>query len=125
MAERLLPLNVNSVGDLIASDAKDIAAHLADRNVNAENVEQWQQQALLVCRIPNLRGHDSQLLVGSGFETAEQVAAADASVLFEKVGRFANSKAGVRILRGSAAPDLAEVSDWIQWSQNCRAIRAA
>ena len=63
MAERLLPLNVNSVGDLIASDAKDIAAHLADRNVNAESVEQWQQQALLVCRIPNLRGHDAQLLV--------------------------------------------------------------
>jgi Domain of unknown function (DUF4332) len=125
MAERLLPLNVNSVGDLIASDAKDIAAHLADRNVNAEHVEQWQQQALLVCRIPNLRGHDAQLLVGSGFETAEQVAAADASVLFEKVVRFANSKAGVRILRGSAAPDLTEVSDWIQWSQNCRAIRAA
>ncbi len=125
MAERLLPLNINSVGDLLASDAKEIAAHLSDRNVLAENVEQWQHQALLVCRIPNLRGHDSQLLVGAGFETAEQVAAADSSVLFEKVVRFASSKAGVRILRGSAVPDLAEVTDWIQWSHNCRAIRAA
>ena len=125
MAERLAPLNILTVGDLIASVATDVASQLADRNVTAEVVQQWQQQALLVCRIPNLRGHDAQLLVGSGYETAEQVATADSAVLFEKVVRFASSKGGVRILRGSAAPDLAEVSDWIQWSQNCRAIRAA
>jgi len=125
MAERLLPLNISSVGDLIASDALEIADQLSDRNVTPEVVSQWQQQALLVCRIPNLRGHDAQLLVGAGYVTAEQVAAADSAILFEKIVRFSCSKPGVRILRGSAVPDLAEVSDWIQWSQNCRAIRAA
>ncbi|MEQ1829051.1 MAG: DUF4332 domain-containing protein, partial [Pirellula sp.] len=125
MAERLSPLGIITVGDLISSDAAEVATQLADKNVTSEIVTQWQQQALLVCRIPNLRGHDAQLLVGAGFVTAEQVAAADSSVVFEKVVRFSSSKAGVRILRGSNAPDVAEVSDWIQWSQNCRAVRAA
>lgn len=125
MAEKLAPLNVLSIGDLIASDTASLAAQLADKSVSADTVAQWQHQALLVCRIPNLRGHDAQLLVGSGYTTAEQVAAADPASLFDKVTRFASSKSGVRILRGSTAPDLAEVTDWVQWSQNCRAIRAA
>jgi hypothetical protein len=102
-----------------------VATQLADKNVTVETVQQWQQQALLVCRIPNLRGHDSQLLVGSGYLTAEEVAAASPQSMLDKVSRFASSKAGVRYLRGSAAPDATEVTNWIQWSQNCRAIRAA
>ncbi len=125
MAERLSPLGVISVGDLIASQPAEIAAQLNDKNVTTETVTQWQQQALLVCRIPNLRGHDAQLLVGAGYFTAEQIAAADTSLVYDKVIRFASSKSGVRILRGTAAPDLEEVTNWVQWSQNCRAIRAA
>jgi len=125
MAEKLAPLNVATIGDLLASDANSLAAQLADKSVSGETIAQWQHQALLVCRIPNLRGHDAQMLVGSGFTTAEQVAAGDPALLFDKVTRFASSKAGVRILRGTTAPDLSEVTDWVQWSQNCRAIRAA
>ena len=125
MAEKLAPWGIASVSDLLASDSASTAAQLADKTVTAETIAQWQHQALLVCRIPNLRGHDAQLLVGSGYITAEQIAASDAASLFDKVTRFASSKAGVRILRGSSAPDLAEVTDWIQWAQNCRAVRAA
>lgn len=125
MAERLAPFNLSTVGDLIAVDAENVASRLGNRAVSAEVVHQWQHQALLVCRIPNLRGHDAQLIVGCGLETAEQLAASDAAELYHKVIRFASSKRGVRILRGSSVPDLAEVTDWIQWAQNCRAVRAA
>ncbi len=125
MSERLSPLRIATVGDLVAANAESVAAQLADRAVSAEIVHQWQHQALLVCRVPNLRGHDAQLIVGCGLSSAEQLAASDSSELFSKVVRLASSKQGVRILRGSSAPDLAEVSDWIQWAQNCRAVRAA
>ncbi len=125
MAERLAPCGILSVGDLVAAHAESIAAQLADRAVPSDNVKQWQHQALLVCRVPNLRGHDAQLIVGCDVTSAEQLAAADPADLFNKVVRFASSKQGVRILRGSNAPDQAEVSDWIQWAQNCRAVRAA
>lgn len=125
MAERIAAFGISSVGDLLASDPANIASQLADRNVSSETVLQWQHQALLVCRIPNLRGHDAQLIVGAGLISAEQVAASEAATLYANVTRFANTKAGLRVLRGTPAPDLAEVSDWIQWAHNCRAIRAA
>ena len=97
---------------------------LADRAVTAEVVRQWQHQALLVCRVPNLRGHDAQLIVGcESFRPSSLRRAIRRTV--NKVIRFASSKQGVRILRGSNAPDQEEVSDWIQWAQNCRAVRAA
>ena len=125
MAERLAPFNIVTVGDLVAIQAENVANQLADRAVSSETVQQWQNQALLVCRIPNLRGHDAQLIVGCGLQSAEQLAASDPVELFNKVIRFASSKQGVRILRGSTVPDQDEVVDWIQWAQNCRAVRAA
>ncbi len=125
MVERLAPFNISTVGDLIAVNAENVASQLSDRSISTDVVQQWQQQALLVCRIPNLRGHDAQLIVGCGLTTAEQLAASDASELYNKVVRLASSKHGVRILRGSSVPDQAEVADWIQWAQNCRAVRAA
>ena len=125
MAERFAPLNILSVGDLVSANAEEVALQLADRAVSAEVVKQWQNQALFVCRVPNLRGHDAQLIVGCNLTSAEQLAASDASELFSKVIRFASSKPGVRILRGSNAPDQQEVSDWIQWAQHCRGVRAA
>ncbi len=125
MAERLSPMNILTVGDLVSVNAEEVAQQLADRNVSAEVVRQWQSQALFVCRVPNLRGHDAQLIVGCGVTSAEQLAATDSAELYSKVVRFSSSKAGVRILRGSNAPDQQEVSDWIQWAQNCRAVRAA
>lgn len=124
-AERLAPFNLRTVGDLVAVSPENVASQLGDRSVSAETVLQWQHQALLVCRIPNLRGHDAQMIVGSGLTSAEQVAASDPTELLEKVIRFASGKQGVRLLRGASVPDLDEVSNWIQWAQNCRAVRAA
>ena len=125
MAERLAPFNLATVGDLVSVNAEDVALQLADRSVSAEMVQQWQNQAMLVCRVPNLRGHDAQLIVGCGITSAEELAASNSTELFNKVIRLASSKHGVRILRGSNAPDQQEVSDWIRWAQNCRAVRAA
>ncbi|MCY2985533.1 MAG: DUF4332 domain-containing protein [Planctomycetota bacterium] len=125
MAERLAPFNLRTVGDLVAVNAESVASQLGDRSVSAETILQWQHQALLVCRVPNLRGHDAQMIVGSGLTSAEQVAASEPTELLDKVIRVASSKQGVRMLRGTSVPDHEEVSDWIQWAQNCRAVRAA
>ena len=125
MSERLSSLQIASVGDLVAANAERVATQLADRTVSTEVVQQWQHQAMLVCRVPNLRGHDAQLIVGCGLFSAEELAQSDSTELFNRVVRLVSSKQGVRILRGSKAPDHAEVSDWIQWAQNCRAVRAA
>lgn len=125
MAERLAVVNVSTVGDLIAADAAAIAAALKDKHVTTETVAEWQQQAMLVCRIPNLRGLDAQLLVAAGYTTAELVANADADALYEAVTDIANSRSGQRYLRGGNPPDSNKTSQWIVWAQKCRGVRAA
>ncbi len=125
MATKLSAISIQTVGDLIASSAEEIASQLDEKNITELIVQDWKRQALLVCRVPNLRGHDAQLIVGVGISEAEELGNAEAEALFEKVSRFASSKAGVRILRGSEAPTREEVQEWIHWAQNCRAVRAA
>ncbi|MFN8741441.1 MAG: DUF4332 domain-containing protein [Pirellula sp.] len=125
MAEKLASVSIETVSDLVSASADMIASELDIKYVTSETVADWQKQALMVCRVPNLRGHDAQILVGVGVSTPEELAASDASSLMGKVAKFASGKAGQRVLRGASAPDKTEVVEWIHWAQNCRAIRAA
>ncbi len=125
MAEKLALVSVETVSDLVSASAESIASQLDIKYVTADTVSDWQKQALMVCRVPNLRGHDAQILVGVGVSTPEELAASDAASLMSKVAKFASSKAGQRVLRGASSPDKAEVVEWVHWAQNCRAIRAA
>jgi len=79
----------------------------------------------MVCRIPNLRGHDAQLLVAAGISSPEKLRAMGPDEILSRVTRIASSKIGQRILRGGKAPDQSEVSDWIAWSRKSRSIAAA
>lgn len=125
MAERLQLISIETVSDLVSASPERIAAQLNLKYVSAETVTDWQKQALMVCRVPNLRGHDAQILVGVGVSTPEELAACEAKALLSKVVKYSSSKAGQRVLRGAPSPDMAEVINWIHWAQNCRAIRAA
>ncbi len=125
MAEKLRVVNIVTVGDLVAAEASSIASALAEKSVSAQTVQDWQHQALLVCRIPNLRGQDAQLLVACGMATPELVAGSNEAILYEAIHHLAGTKQGLRILRGGNAPDRARVGQWIEWAQHCRGVRAA
>lgn len=125
MAERLEAVKIATIGDLLAADADAIAKALGDKQVSAKIVGQWQSQALLVCRIPNLRGLDAQLLVAAGYDTAESVAKADAATLHAAIQSIAGTKAGLRYLRGGNPPDAQRVSQWVRWAQKSRGVKAA
>jgi hypothetical protein len=125
MAVKLEAINIKTVGDLVAADAAEIANALAEKPVHEMTVLEWQQQAMLVCRIPNLRGQEAQLLVAAGFRTAELVASAKADTLYDAVIRVASSKVGLRYLRGGNPPDRARVGQWIDCAHNSRSVRAA
>lgn len=125
MAAKLEAIGIHTVGGLLGAKADAIATRLAEKSVTEQLVAEWQRQAMMVCRVPNLRGHDAQLIVGTGLQTAEELANQNLATYFEKVVQFASSKAGLRILRGTEVPSRDEVQDWIHWAQNCRAFRAA
>lgn len=125
MAEKLLPFGIRTVRDLLNANAQAVADYLADKRFGVDTIIDWQHQAMLVCRIPNLRGHDARMLVACNVRTPEQLLASNASHLYSAVSTFASSKAGQRVLRGASGADLQEVQNWINWSQQNRALRAA
>ncbi len=124
-AARLHEIDIHTLADLFIFDAEDVAVQLGERRITSDTVLRWQLQAQLVCRIPNLRGHDAQILVACGVEDPGKLATLDASSFLQQVNRFVATKEGQRILRNGKRPDLAEVTSWIECSQNARQLRAA
>jgi hypothetical protein len=125
MAERLYATGIKTVADFLRADAADLATRLNNRRITVETIRQWQQQTILACRIPELRGHDAQILVACGVTDPETLAKLDPAELWKKVEPFAESIEGKRIIRSGKAPDFEEVYDWIRWAAHARALRAA
>ncbi|WLD14828.1 DUF4332 domain-containing protein [Planctellipticum variicoloris] len=116
-AGQLLQAGIKTVGDLLTADPQALLKKVGQRFLDAGTVRQWQLQAELQCRVPGLTGQAVQLLVGSGVESAEDLATSDAETLFELVTTLAATSAGERMLRDDAPPTLADVERWIDAAQ--------
>lgn len=125
MARSLEEVGVVTIHDLLNADADDLSAELGQPRVTGAVIRAWQEQSRLVCRIPNLRGHDAQILVACGITTPEALTRAEPTALLAQTTAFAGSTQGQRVLRGSQAPDLDEVKQWISWAGNSRNLLAA
>ncbi|MEO8494553.1 MAG: DUF4332 domain-containing protein, partial [Planctomycetota bacterium] len=115
-AKHLQKVGITTVQDLLACNPAEVAQQLRVRHITAEVVEDWQDQATLVCRVPNLRGHDAQILVACGFATPEEIGAASVGEVLAAAINFANSRDGKRVLRSGSPPDKDEVEHWIEWA---------
>jgi hypothetical protein len=125
MAERLAEIGIKTVRSFLGASAEKMTQQLKLRRVDLKTLSDWQSQATLVCQVPNLRGHDAQLLVACEITSPEQILLHSPKELLAKVTPFAESKEGQRILRSSPEPDLAEVEDWIRWARQFRTLQVA
>ncbi len=121
MAERLYPHGIGTVRDLLKVEPAALALLLDSRQVTAETVVDWQDQARLVCTVPGLRGTHAQLLAGSGYRSAEAIAEAEADRLCAGVLAFAASPAGQRVLRNGEPPDIEKIKGWLEAAQSVKA----
>lgn len=124
-AERFEKIGVVTVADFLKQTAESMAVKIKYKRISADVIRQWQQQARLVCRIPNLRGHDAQLLVACEVTEPEDLSTMQPKHLFGIIGPFSESKEGQKIIRNGKKPDLAEITDWISWAEHTRSIQAA
>ncbi len=124
-AERFEKIGVFTIAEFLKQTAESMAAKLNYKRMSVDVVRGWQQQARLVCRIPNLRGHDAQLLVACEFIEPEEIAALQPQSLFSVIEPFSDTKEGLKIIRSGKKPDLAEITDWIAWAQQTRSLQAA
>ena len=125
MASHLHAIDLWTVADLVTADAETVADQLQQRRVDAAVVTTWQAQATLMCRVPNLRGHDAQLLIAAEITSPEELTEYDAETLLDTISPIAKSNEGKRILRGSQQPDLEELQSWIDSAYHQRELRAA
>ncbi len=124
-AERFEKISVCTVSDFLKQTADSMATKLNYKRISAETIRNWQHQARLICRVPNLRGHDAQLLVACGLTEPEELSTMQPQSLFEVVGPFSETKDGMKIIRNGKKPDLAEITDWISWAEHTRSLQAA
>jgi predicted flap endonuclease-1-like 5' DNA nuclease len=115
-ASRLKKVGVRKVSDLLELNADDAAEQMASRHIDGDTIREWQAQSYLQCTIPGLRGHDAQILAGCGIENAQDLASIQAEELHDLASDFADTDEGQRIIRDGNPPDLAEVSNWIEWA---------
>jgi len=124
-AEMLEAIGIRTVEELMNITPERIAEKLDHRRITPKVILQWQQQSRMMCQIPELRGHDAQILVACGITTPEGLASQSAASLLSVVEPFSSSKEGERIIRNGRKPDLAEVTEWVQWAANARSFKAA
>ena len=125
MAKRLGKLGIVTVADLLGCKPGRVAKQLDDRRIDEQTVTDWVDQSRLMCRIPQLRGHDAQVLVACGYRSLGSLEGQSAAKVFAKVGPFVATKEGQRLLRSSRTPDLDEVTDWLNWVGHARSLKAA
>jgi hypothetical protein len=121
LAKRLRGLGLNTVRDLLKADAEMLAAMLDAKQVTAQTVGSWQDQALLMCGVPGLKAAHAQLLEGAGYRSAEAIADADAEKLCADLIAFATTPAGQRVLKNGEVPDIERIKAWLEAARNARA----
>jgi len=124
-AEILHGAGVRTIEELLNVAPERIAEKLNQKRLTADIIRRWQVQAQLVCRIPELRGHDAQILAACGISTPESLASRTPAELLAAMKPFLETAEGRRVLRNQNGPDLQEVTEWIQWAANARPLRAA
>jgi predicted flap endonuclease-1-like 5' DNA nuclease len=124
-AERFEKIGIVTVTEFLKQTAESMATKINYKRITADLIRNWQHQARLVCRIPNLRGHDSQLLVACGITEPEELSTMQPQNLYEIIGPFSDTKEGMKIIRNGKKPDLAEITDWISWAEQTRSLQAA
>jgi hypothetical protein len=124
-AERFEKIGISTVAEFLKQTSESMASKLKYRRITADLIATWQDQTRLVCQIPNLRGHDAQLLVACGFTEPEQIAAMHPQKLLDIVLPFSRTKEGLKIIRTGKEPDLQEMKDWIRWASMNRSLHAA
>jgi hypothetical protein len=121
-ANRLLAHGWRTVGEFLAADPADVSQKLNSSWATTEIVTDWQKQAWLVLQIADLSGTGSQLLVGAGYPTIEEVAAAEATEMVGYMAEYCQSSAGQRTLRDAKVPDQITAARWIAAARGGRQV---
>lgn len=113
-ARRFADIGITTVQQFLDGSPARMAAALDTRWITEEKLQDWQDQARLVCEVASLCGYKAQLLVGVECRSARQLAACQASALHAELKQYCGTSAGKRALRSSKLPSPDDVGRWIR-----------
>lgn len=113
-AARFAAIGIHRVDQFLDADVRQVADDLSTRWISVALLSLWQTQACVMCEVPELNCLDAQMLAGCGLATSQAVADCDVQSLSDAVGRYAETSAGRRYLRGQQPPDIQRVGAWIE-----------
>lgn len=113
-ASRLEKVDIWTIGDLLNADPAETASALNVRYIKTDTLLDWQDQTRLMVEAPGLRVLDSQILVGAGIRSADDLAKASATKVLKAATGFLDTPKGARVLWGGEnSVDKTEVEHWI------------
>ena len=112
-AGRLKDVDITTIVDLLNADAAETSAALNVRYITAKTLTDWQDQTRLMLEAPGLRVLDSQILVGAGIRSAEELAGSSARKVLNAALTFLETPSGARVAWG--ADTKVKEDDVKQW----------
>ncbi|MEL6829678.1 MAG: DUF4332 domain-containing protein, partial [Pseudomonadota bacterium] len=120
-AARLEGVNIHTIGDLLTADPEATASALSVRYITKKTLRDWQDQTRLMLEAPGLRVLDSQILVGAGIRSADDLAKSSAKSVLEAATNFLDTPGGARVLWGADnTVGEQEVKQWIDCAKSVR-----
>ncbi len=120
-ASRLEKVDIWTIGDLLNADPEQTAIALNVRYIRANTLIDWQDQTRLMVEAPGLRVLDSQILVGAGIRSADDLASASATTVLKAATSFLDTPQGARVLWGGENNvDRDEVEHWIDLAKSAQ-----
>ncbi|MEO0607349.1 MAG: DUF4332 domain-containing protein [Pseudomonadota bacterium] len=121
-AARLGKVQIETIGELLAADAEATATALNVRYIKPATLRDWQDQTRLMVEAPGLRVLDSQILVGAGIRSVNDLAEASATTVLKAATSFLDTPKGARVLWGGENNvDQTEVEHWIDLAKAAQA----
>jgi len=124
-AKRFERIGVRTIGEFVALSPDMLEAQLGTRWITAQLISDWQDQARLVCEVPELNGLYAQMLVAVGCRTAWQLRTANPNGLVAQLGQFCQTSEGQQILSMASLPTVDDTSRWIESARSHAREKAA
>lgn len=119
IADQFSELGIETVEDLMISDADALVSIIGDDDLTARMVTDWQDQASLMMTVGGLRAFDAQVLVGAGIRTSKHLAAASAKDILNAAQNFLSTPDGNMIAQDEDTDiEESDAQSWIDLAQD-------
>lgn len=125
VADQLVELGVENVGDLLTVDPKVVVEELKSANLTTEKVLDWQSAAALACQLPEIRANDVLLLIAAGVHEPRQLSRFAPKELLDRLQPFLRAADSPDMIRLDPPPTLRDVSQWVELAKKARPLADA